>query len=314
MLNYLIQFYICFLFINNLYDVFIGTKKNNELIEEKTEELIEEKIEELIEENNELIEEKTEELIAENNELIEEKIAKKTKQTEELIAEKTKQTEELIAEKTKKTKELIAENMEITQELFNKAVNIQYKIQEIVHKIHKYYEWFLSIKTWNAKYSYSPHFPPFERELDADDLTNLQHTLIPHNKFLLFESTLKIMEKHFGMYKRPIPNSNDKHYIFSINSDGLRKGTIEGCYESEVVKYAKFDPSRNYLDFNDYKITIDKLKENQRNYYESFLLSVKDIDETDEEFELRFLTHLLSICKETYSNYKLYMIAQGPKN
>ena len=267
MLNYLIQFYICFLFINNLYDIFIGTKKNEKRILEKT---------------------------------------------EELIDEKTKKTEELIGEKTK---ELIAENMEITQELFNKAVNIQYKIQEIVHKIHKYYEWFLSIKTWNAKYSYSPHIPPFERELDADDLTNLQHTLIPHTyKFLLFESTLKIMEKHFGMYKRPIPNSNDKHYIFSINSDGLRKGTIEGCYESEVVKYANFDPSRNYLDFNDYKITIDKLKENQRNYYESFLLSVKDIDETDEEFELRFLTHLLSICKETYSNYKLYMIAQGPKN
>jgi hypothetical protein len=292
MLNYLIQFYICFLFINNLYDVFIGTKKNEKRIVEKTEELIEEKTK------------KNEEFIAE-----------KTKKTEELIEEKTKKNEELIGEKTKKTKELIAENMEITQELFNKAVNIQYKIQEIVHKIHKYYEWFFSIKTWNAKYSYSPHIPPFERELDADDLTNLQHTLIPHTyKFLLFESTLKIMEKHFGMYKRPIPNSNDKHYIFSINSDGLRKGTIEGCYESEVVKYAKFDPSRNYLDFNDYKITIDKLKENQRNYYESFLLSVKDIDETDEEFELRFLTHLLSICKETYSNYKLYMIAQGPKN
>ena len=290
MLNYLIQFYICFLFINNLYDVFIGTKKNEKRIVEKTEELIEEKTK------------KTEELIEE-----------KTKKTEELIGEKTKKTEELIGEKTKKTKELIAENMEITQELFNKAVNIQYKIQEIVHKIHKYYEWFLSIKTWNAKYSYSPHIPPFERELDADDLTNLQHTLIPHTyKFLLFESTLKIMEKHFGMYKRPIPNSNDKHYIFTTNDDRLRKGTIEGCYE--VIKYAKFDPSRNYLDFNDYKITIDRLKENQRNYYESFLLSVKDIDETDEEFELRFLTHLLSICKETYSNYKLYMIAQGPKN
>ena len=280
MLNYLIQFYICFLFINNLYDVFIGTKKNEKRIVEKTEELIEEKTK------------KTEELIAEKTKKTEEFIVEKTKKTEELIAEKT---EELIGEKTKKTEELIAEN----------------KIQEIVHKIHKYYEWFLSIKTWNAKYSYSPHVPPFERELDADD-SNLQHTLIPHNKFLLFESTLKIMEKHFGMYKRPIPNSNDKHYIFSINSDTLRKGTIEAFYE--VVKYANFDPSRNYLDLNDYKITIDRLKENQRNYYESFLLSVKDIDETDEEFELRFLTHLLSICKETYSNYKLYMIAQGPKN
>jgi len=301
MLNYLIQFYICFLFINNLYDVFIGTKKNEKRIVEKTEELIEEKTK------------KTEELIEEKTKKNEEFIAEKTKKTEELIEEKTKKNEELIGEKTKKTKELIAENMEITQELFNKAVNIQYKIQEIVHKIHKYYEWFFSIKTWNAKYSYSPHIPPFERELDADDLTNLQHTLIPHTyKFLLFESTLKIMEKHFGMYKRPIPNSNDKHYIFTTNDDGLRKGNIEAYYE--VVKYAKFDPSRNYLDFNDYKITIDKLKENQRNYYESFLLSVKDIDETDEEFELRFLTHLLSICKETYSNYKLYMIAQGPKN
>ena len=282
MLNYLIQFYICFLFINNLYDVFIGTKKNEKRIVEKTEELIEEKTK------------KTEELIAEKTKKTEEFIAEKTKKTEELIEEKTKKTEELIEEKTKKTEELIA---------------------EIVHKIHKYYEWFFSIKTWNAKYSYSPHIPPFERELDADDLTNLQYTLIPHNKlFLLFESTLKIMEKHFGMYKRPIPNSNDKHYIFTTNDDGLRKGNIEAYYEDEVVKYAKFDPSRNYLDFNDYKIAIDRLKEKQRNYYESFLLSVKDIDETDEEFELRFLTHLLSICKETYSNYKLYMIAQGPKN
>jgi len=36
MLNYLIQFYICFLFINNLYDVFIGTKKNEKRIVEKT--------------------------------------------------------------------------------------------------------------------------------------------------------------------------------------------------------------------------------------------------------------------------------------
>jgi hypothetical protein len=260
---------------------------------EKTEELIEEKTK------------KTEELIAEKTKKTEEFIAEKTKKTEELIEEKTKKTEELIEEKTKKTEELIEEKTKKTEEL----------IAEIVHKIHKYYEWFFSIKTWNAKYSYSPHIPPFERELDADDLTNLQYTLIPHNKlFLLFESTLKIMEKHFGMYKRPIPNSNDKHYIFTTNDDGLRKGNIEAYYEDEVVKYAKFDPSRNYLDFNDYKIAIDRLKEKQRNYYESFLLSVKDIDETDEEFELRFLTHLLSICKETYSNYKLYMIAQGPKN
>jgi hypothetical protein len=269
---------------------------------EKTEELIEEKTK------------KTEELIAEKTKKTEEFIAEKTKKTEEFIAEKTKKTEELIEEKTKKTEELIEEKTKKTEELIGeKTKKTEELIAEIVHKIHKYYEWFFSIKTWNAKYSYSPHIPPFERELDADDLTNLQHTLIPHNKlFLLFESTLKIMEKHFGMYKRPIPNSNNKHYIFTTNDDGLRKGNIEAYYE--VVKYAKFDPSRNYLDFNDYKIAIDRLKENQRNYYESFLLSVKDIDETDEEFELRFLTHLLSICKETYSNYKLYMIAQGPKN
>ena len=210
--------------------------------------------------------------------------------------ENNKKTEELI---NKKTKELIVDN-------------IQYKIQEIVDKIHKHYEWFLNIKTWNAKYTYpNAHHPPFERELDANDLTNLQDMLVPH-KILLFESTLKIVEKHFGMYKRPIPNSNDKHYIFTTNDDRIRKGTIQAYYESDSVKYAKFDPSRNYLDFSDYKNTIYRLKTEQRNYYESFLLSVKDIDETDEEFELRFLTHMLSICKETYSNYKLYMVAQGP--
>ena len=188
----------------------------------------------------------------------------------------------------------------------NTQNTIKYKIKKTVDKIILHYNWILSIKTWKAKFqSNNQSTPCFEKELTNSELDDLQNTLIP-NKIYCFESTKKIMEKYFNSYKCSIVGSDDKHYIFATTD---QRGPA--CFVENIINKHKFkviDNSRNCIVFGYDQCEV--INSGYCKFYDGFVLSMKDIGETDEEFELRFLIHLLNVCQEAYSNYKIYIASK----
>ena len=193
----------------------------------------------------------------------------------------------------------------------------QKEIDSLVEKIKQHFEWFLSINTWRIKCPVQGY-----REMELTDEKNgitklykikqlFGHGLSYLYTFTLFQSTEDIMNKYFEMQKYKNIITYDLNETI-LNKNELKKHFMS-CYTSEpdrigpYYNYARLMYCLNTPDKN--KSTTTEINATTHKIYNDFLLSIKDLNETDEEFEIRFLREIYKTLKNIYSNYKLYIYA-----
>jgi hypothetical protein len=200
----------------------------------------------------------------------------------------------------------------------NRTINNKKMIEELVYKIQQHYDWYFSIKTWRHKPStytewrHKPSTYTDSVEIDIEKITGVKESLFA--KIYLSDPLINIMDKYFDytnkgltdIFTHNIKTYTDqrttiKHVIFSgIPFSG------NDFYVSPIIKNnGKFQLQMQNGSFTNHYEYIKKNHPNQL----SFFQSIKNLGETQEEFEIRFLEHLLNCCKKGYDNYKLYLFS-----
>jgi hypothetical protein len=182
-----------------------------------------------------------------------------------------------------------------------------YKIRKIVNKITEYFKWLNSIDTYYVYHS--PQYPQngsMKKKYTPEQLEAFMSQLIP-DKILLYKSTKSIMEKYFA-------NVNYKFLTREITaSESFINDHCKKNCSTVTIDYPSWGNGTSRLSNNPLPYYSDpnysKVYETINNNRYCFSLSVKKLNETDEEFELRFLQHLLEKCEKAYEVYIPYQMS-----
>lgn len=180
------------------------------------------------------------------------------------------------------------------EEINEKTNQNKRQIEELVNKIQEHYDWYFSIKTWRHKPS--PYVDSVEIDIDTE---NKKHLLIQDGiKIILSEPLVKIMNKYFDYTGNKLDNIFTKY----SQTYTVKDNTFCGVHFQQGRFFGDFDSYGNFH-------MCKNLYANDNQPKSCFFQSIKNLGETDEEFEIRFLKTVLTVCEDAYNHYKLYLFS-----
>jgi hypothetical protein len=177
------------------------------------------------------------------------------------------------------------------------------KKEKIIHNIKKYYQWIHSLQSWRQL---TDDGRTLEGRLSDSQDTTYRTWVVSNIKGLcekkigLYPSTKGIMTAYFE-------ECNYEGVFTQIQWSNSTQAFRFGKDVKYTVDYNKIYALQNVYTGSGYRREIIEPPLPSYEYFD-YLLSVQRIDETQDEFELRFLQHLLSVCQHAYTRYLPYKI------
>lgn len=164
----------------------------------------------------------------------------------------------------------------------------QEEIQSLVNKIKKHYEIVENIKTWRT---FTNEPKTYQETPMNENLKNYVSCYIYFNiyeKVEIMETTRKIMDKYFTNYGNAFTVEKDMTSLCDpINHYFNTNATIHNGFAQYTIPH--------YMHHNGKHPNFQLPK-----------IMFPNLDETEDEFEIRFLKELLSVCEKVYMRLKLY--------